>query len=216
MVVDYNNIAKKFSNSRKNLKWEELDYFFKRLANKESISILDIGCGNWRLLWELLIKQIKIKRYLWIDLSIWLLEEAKKIYPEFDFLELDMIKVDKIKEKFDVIFLIATFHHLNSYEDRLKVLKKIYNLLNKWWIVFITNWALNSKFNSQKYENSKIDWSCNEFWSFDYNIKFWDYLRYYHCFDLKELNNLFNKSFFKIIENRLFDNSKNFISILKK
>gem|GEM_PF-719461 len=46
MVVDYNNIAKKFSNSRKNLKWEELDYFFKRLANKESISILDIGCGN--------------------------------------------------------------------------------------------------------------------------------------------------------------------------
>ena len=138
MVVDYNKIAKKFSNSRKNLKWEELDYFLKKVPKNKSISILDIGCWNWRLVWELTNKNINIKRYLWVDLSNWLIEEAKKIYPKFNFLELDMVKIDKIKEKFDFVFFIASFHHLKSYDSRLEVLKKVYNLLNEWWILFLS------------------------------------------------------------------------------
>jgi hypothetical protein len=32
MSVDYNNFAKTFSNSRKNMKWEEIDYFVSFLS----------------------------------------------------------------------------------------------------------------------------------------------------------------------------------------
>jgi len=46
MSVDYNDFAKTFSNSRKNLKWEEIDYFLSNphltSPKGEEISILDI------------------------------------------------------------------------------------------------------------------------------------------------------------------------------
>lgn len=215
-MVNYNNYAKTFSNSRKNLKWEEIDYFLNFIKWKQNLNILDIWCWNWRLVWELINKKINFSNYIWIDLSKWLLNEAKTQYPNFEFLELNMLNLDKIDNKFDIIFFIASFHHLNNIEDRLKVLENTYRLLNKWWMIFMTNWALNSKFNIKKYQDSVITWSNNEFWSTDYNIKIWEFIRYYHCFNLNELNFLFNKIWFSIMMNKLFTNFKNFISILKK
>lgn len=44
----------------------------------------------------------------------------------------DMRKIDNIfvqKEKFDVCFFIASFHHLESYNERLQVLKDAKNIL---------------------------------------------------------------------------------------
>jgi hypothetical protein len=40
-----------------------------------------------------------------------------------------MLNIDEIKEKYNNIFFIASFHHLNNLEDREEVLKKAYNLL---------------------------------------------------------------------------------------
>jgi hypothetical protein len=40
--VNYDNFAKIFSNSRKNMKWEEIEYFLKFLKQKEKSSILDV------------------------------------------------------------------------------------------------------------------------------------------------------------------------------
>lgn len=48
MIVDYNKIAEKFASSRKDMKWEELEYFFSLLSPEESI--LDIACGSGRFL----------------------------------------------------------------------------------------------------------------------------------------------------------------------
>lgn len=217
MDVDYNNFAKTFSISRNKLKWEEIDYFLdKILKNNKKIDILDVACWNWRLVWEILSKKIKLWDYLWIDLSIWLLNEAREKYRLFNFLELNMLDLDKINKKYDIIFYIASFHHLDNYENRLSVLKKAYDLLKKWWMIFMTNWALNSSLNYDKYKKSIINWSINKFWSIDYNIKIGRFTRYYHCFTLEELNNLFLNSNFKILENRLFENNKNFVSILTK
>jgi hypothetical protein len=42
-----------------------------------------------------------------------------------------MLDLDLIKEKFDYIFFIASFHHLDNLKDRELVLSKAYNLLNK-------------------------------------------------------------------------------------
>lgn len=48
MSVDYNNFAQTFAASRKNMKWEEVEYFFSTLQGGESI--VDIACGSGRLL----------------------------------------------------------------------------------------------------------------------------------------------------------------------
>jgi hypothetical protein len=42
MTVDYNNFATTFSNSRKDMKWEEIDYFLSFLEEKQDLKILDI------------------------------------------------------------------------------------------------------------------------------------------------------------------------------
>ena len=238
--MDYNSFAKTFSNSRKNMKWEEIDFFLEKIPmhpftkvgieqicrdvslkhlenySGQKIKILDIWCWNWRLIDIIENKNLKVDNYLWVDLSKWLLEEAKILHKSHDFLEIDMLELYKIEEKFDFIFFIASFHHLKKREEREKVLDYTKNLLKENWVIFMTNWALNSEINEKKYRNMIIDWSKNNFWSIDYNIKIWDFTRFYHCFSIEELEYLFKKSGFDIIENRLFDNKKNYISIIRQ
>lgn len=144
------------------------------------------------------------------------MEEAKNLHHNYTFLEVDMLNLYKIEEKFDFIFFIASFHHLKNIEEREKVLDYTKNLLKENWIIFMTNWSLNSEINLEKYKSMVIDWSVNNFWSLDYNIKIWEFARFYHCFDLSELEYLFKNNDLEIIENRLFDNKKNYISILNK
>jgi SAM-dependent methyltransferase len=69
------------------------------------------------------------KDYIGVDLSEGLLEEASILHPEARFLHLDMLNLDSIKEQFSNIFFIASFHHLDNLEDRIKVLRKVYDLL---------------------------------------------------------------------------------------
>jgi cyclopropane fatty-acyl-phospholipid synthase-like methyltransferase len=74
-----------------------------------------------------------------------------------------MQKIDKLKESFNAIFFIASFHHLETIEERKEVLKQVYDLLEKDGMIFMTNWALESDFNKEKYISSKIPNSTNEF-----------------------------------------------------
>lgn len=218
MTVDYNNFASTFSKSRENMKWEEIDYFLDFLLkeNLNWISILDIWCWNGRLL-EHIEKDrgISIANYLWTDLSVWLIEEAKKLHPNHKFEVLNMLSISNIKDKFDCIFFIASFHHLHTIDERIEVLKEAKKLLTSNWTIFMTNWALNSELNGEKYKNSIIGNSKNEFWSQDYNIKIGKFTRFYHSFSLEELEYLFKEAWFEIVENRLFDNGRNFVSVVR-
>jgi len=53
-----------------------------------------------------------------------------------------MLDLDKLNSKFNVIFFIASFHHLQTFEERLLVLEKAKKLLNKDSKIFFTNWNL--------------------------------------------------------------------------
>lgn len=207
-MVDYNKFAETFSKSRKNLKWLEIDYFIDYINTNfhKQISILDVGCGNWRLLKSLKNSKMDFK-YLWTDSSEWMINEAKILFPENQFQTLDMLNIDKIWQKFDIIFFIASFHHLYTVENRLNVLNKARNLLNTWWIIMMTNWNLLWRNNFEKYEESYL-------WKGDFNIKIGKFTRYYHSFQLNELDNLFVSSGFKIINNEFFGDGNNSLSII--
>jgi len=45
-MVDYNPFAKTFAQSRKNLKWPELDAILEDITKNNFSKILDIGCGS--------------------------------------------------------------------------------------------------------------------------------------------------------------------------
>jgi SAM-dependent methyltransferase len=219
MSVNYNKIAKWFSESRKQMKWEEIDYFISEyLSDFEWKSFLDIWCGSGRLL-EQFSNSFDISKinYLWLDLSNEMLKHARKNFPEKEFLELNMLDLDKLKwRKFDYIFFIASFHHLENFQYRLEVLEEVKELLNDNWLIFMTNWSLESEVNHERYKSDIIEDSQNEYWSLDYKIYFSEYPRYYHWFSLEELEHLFNENNFEIIENREFDSKRNFVSIIKK
>jgi ubiquinone/menaquinone biosynthesis C-methylase UbiE len=64
-------------------------------------------------------------------LSSGLLEEARKDYADFEFIELNMLNLDIIDSQFTDIFFYASFHHLQNIEDRKTVLQKTYDVLKK-------------------------------------------------------------------------------------
>lgn len=216
MTTDYNNFAKTFSSSRKNMKWEELEYFFSQLGEW---NILDIWCGSGRLLeqYNLYFKKI-LEKYLWVDMSQWLIDEAKKTFPNQEFWTWNMLNIQEIvwEKKYKNIFLVASFHHLESLEQREDMMMQLYKICEEWWTIYMTNWALESPLNLEKYKKSKILESENDFWSSDFSIKIWKFQRFYHSFNILELEYLAKNSGFNIIENRLFDNGRNITTILQK
>lgn len=51
-IMSYDNFATTFSNSRKSLYWPELEYIITDIQKQNFVTLLDIGCGNGRLLQE--------------------------------------------------------------------------------------------------------------------------------------------------------------------
>ncbi|MCD5375350.1 class I SAM-dependent methyltransferase [Candidatus Gracilibacteria bacterium] len=216
MTTDYNNFAKTFSKSRKNMKWEELEYFFSCLQQG---SILDIGCGSGRLIEQYtLFFSENIENYYGVDMSSGLIDEAQISFPEENFAVGNMLDIQKLlgEKTFNNIFLIASFHHLETLEQREIMMKKLFQVCKPDGKIYMTNWALESQAHLEKYKHAKIKKTENKFGSSDFNIKFGDHDRFYHSFSISELAHLADISGFMVIENRLFDNEKNIVTILKK
>lgn len=209
----YNNFAQTFSASRQNMKWPEIEYSISQLDFSQKLRFLDIGCGNWRLLDSLEGKNIE---YIWVDASEQMVQEAKRLHPTNTFFVLDMTKIEKlILKDFDVVFFIASFHHLPDFKTREATLQWVKNLLKDTGKIFMINWNLLSGTNAQKYKSSKRQGSENVYLSADFDIKIWEHMRYYHWFHLDELEEIVSLNY-KIIENRIFDWENNIITIAQK
>jgi SAM-dependent methyltransferase len=133
----YNEIGVNFSASRGYI-WPDLKPFLADV--KENSSVLDVGCGNGRLLLGLPEKV----NYTGIDFSTTLLEKAVENHPLAHFLETDITKPDVWKNLplFDYIFCIAVIHHLSTRKDQLFVLKQIKIHLKPTGKCLITAWNL--------------------------------------------------------------------------
>ncbi len=92
---------------------------------------------------------------------------------------------------FEALFFIASFHHLETSEERLNVLKEAKKILLPGGKIYMTNWHLLSEQN-QKYLSSKIAEYPDE--SVDFSIKIGKHGRFYHSFSLSEYQKLAQES----------------------
>lgn len=133
----YNIISKEFSASRSYI-WPDLKPFLRNV--KPNLNVLDVGCGNGRLLLGL----PKEVNYTGLDISKELLFEAKKAYPEQEFFEADITGESTWKHlpQYDYIFCVAVLHHLPTQKDQQFVLEQVKKHLKPKGKVLITAWNL--------------------------------------------------------------------------
>jgi hypothetical protein len=72
----------------------------------------------------------------------------------------------------------------------------------------MTHWNLMGEGNFMKYQSGYK-------WNGDFWIKIGTFERYYHGFSLPELEELFIESWYDLLENRIFEEGKNIISIIQ-
>lgn len=193
---DFNLIAKEFSQTRHRF-WPELANSLRGFI-KEEDKILDIGCGNGRLLDLFKRKEID---YIGIDNSEGQIMEAKAKYPEENFFVADALNLPFDNNVFDKVFSIAVFHEIPSLEFRKQFLKETKRVLKKNGLLFLTVWDLRFQLSLiLKYSflkiigRSKLDWK-------DVFIPWGDKVqRYYHIFSRREIIRLVKKAGFDIIK----------------
>lgn len=194
---DYNQIAEDFSSTRQQA-WKDFDLFKPYL--KENMEVLDLGCGNGRLL--LFLK--KFATYLGIDQSENLIKFAKKQFPKQSFTVADMAHLPDLR-KVDAIFAIASFHHIPP-KEHLSTLKSWRRLLNKGGYLFITNWNLHQS----KYLPFLIASMLVPTFGFRGTLIPWknQLRRYYFAFNKRRLEKLLVKAGFKVVYNEYVKNGE--------
>ncbi len=229
--ADYAVIAPQFSAKRQKF-WDEMRDFAESLGPGDRV--LDLGCGNGRLYDALKEKSIN---YTGVDNSSELLNFAKKRWGENEsrrFLPGDAINLDWWKgEKYDVVFLIATLHHIPSEDLRKKVLENVGKILAKDGFLIMTNWALfRKKYLTLVAKNIILKLFGRSDLDFGDAVVPWKSSetgkvmaeRYVHAFTLRELKRLVKRTGFEVLENFYirkgkkahFWNGWNIVTIVKK
>lgn len=119
-MVNYDDYARTFSYSRRDHQWDELTALIRTLASHPGAGrVLDVGCGNGRLLEECARVGYVPTHYLGVDSSTLMIAEARQSHPGYHFEVLDMRELSRLTGSYDAICLIASYHHLETREERL-------------------------------------------------------------------------------------------------
>jgi len=194
---DYNLIAKQFSSTRRFI-WRGLESLSQYVLPREKV--LDLGCGNGRLLQ--IFKDIDID-YIGVDSSEKLIEIAKRIYPGARFQVANALNLAFPNNYFDKVYSVAVLHHIPSKELRLQFLRGVTRVLKPGGLLVLTvwdlgnlrGWKLNLKFGILKIlGKSKLDFN-DVFVPWGKTCQ-----RYIHCFTKRELKKIAEKAGFKVKE----------------
>lgn len=138
---NYQDIAGEFDATRKKEIWPEIRVFAEKV--KLGDKILDLGCGNGRLLEALGSKEIS---YLGVDNSSELIKLAQANYPTRQFIVGDILALDNISgvldKAYDFIFCLAVLQHIPSQKLRVEVLKLMGEKIKAGGEIIISNWNL--------------------------------------------------------------------------
>ena len=199
----YNTIAGDFSNTR-----NRVDNEFEMLKKyiHPDKKILDLGCGNGRLLVFLkgLIKEKElIQNYTGVDNSEQLLEIARQKHPGINFILGDQLQIPLKNESCDLIFNIRAFHHIPSKNLRYDALKEMKRVLKDDGILVISVWNLWQKKYFREL-TSAMGRCMLTAGGYDYNdtlIKWGKQRkRYYHAFTRRELVKTVERGGLKILD----------------
>lgn len=198
-------ISEDFSTSRP-FAWEDL----RPLAQytSEGDKVLDLGCGNGRLLQ---IFQDKNIDYFGVDNSEKLIEIAKKKNPNVKFQTADALNLPLPDNYFDEIYSIALLHHIPSAELRLRLLKEAKRVLKPKGLLILTVWNLWQRKTAWNLFIKNIFLKLTGKSKLDFKDIFYPWKgqnrevviqRYFHLFTKGELKNLVQKAGFKVKEIR--------------
>jgi 2-polyprenyl-3-methyl-5-hydroxy-6-metoxy-1,4-benzoquinol methylase len=140
---NYQHIADQFSMTRHKPFWPKLRQIIRELPIGGDL--LDVGCGNGRLLEEL--KKRPINSYTGLDLSTNLLNIAMRRYPAASCPFTTIWKMGDlldtpIDQRFDFIFCLATLHHLPGKDYRQQAVKNLTTWLKPGGYLIISVWNL--------------------------------------------------------------------------
>ena len=206
VMTNYSDIANSFDESRKKPLWPKLNKLSGEVKDGESV--IDVGCGNGRLLHGFQDKDID---YLGVDFCKDLIQKAKENFPDQEFLEGDVLDLGSINRiGFDHVFCVAVLHHIPGSDLRIQALKQLKNKAAKDGRIVITVWNLWAQPKFRKliirylllkfFKKNKMDFGDIIFeWkgegkSNNQEVK----KRYYHAFTKRELKKLVKKSGLKI------------------
>ena len=195
---DYDLIAEQFSNTRRFI-WKGFESLADYLLPKDKV--LDLGCGNGRLLQ--IFRDMEIG-YTGVDSSEKLIAIAKQTYPNDTFQVAEAIDLPFSPNSFDKVFSVAVLHHIPSEKLRIKFIEEAKRVLKPEGLLVLTVWDLwkkpgtflkTAKFVLLKiFGKSKLDFK-DIFVPWQKKTD-----RYIHCFTKGELKKLVRKTGMKIKE----------------
>lgn len=147
----YDEIGDHFSRTRQkhygnteSANWPVTDTYLRKLVGGQSV--LDLGCGNGRLVSGLPVQAGLPKgvSYTGTDFSRTLLDEAKKLYPDHDFRFGNVAESSHWKGlgSYDAIFCVAVLHHIPEEKQQIYVLTEARKHLKKGGFLYLTVWNL--------------------------------------------------------------------------
>ncbi len=195
----YNAIATHFSDTR-SFVWNDI-IGLERFTVPGN-TILDVGCGNGRL--YQLFSKMQVQ-YIGIDQSEGLITIARKKFPLGRFLLGTMNNTALSEGSIDVIYAIASFHHLPTVSLRVQALQEMKRILKPNGTIIMLNWNLYSNWAREKYQGDEhsdflIPWK-------DGDGKILG-TRYYHGFLLEELHELAEQAGLSIVEQHYIKKGK--------
>jgi SAM-dependent methyltransferase len=216
---NYEEIADDFCETRKKKLWPELIKIAEIV--KENKKILDIGCGNGRLVEAFNNKKIE---YLGIDNSEELIKKAKELHRDCVFKIGNILNLGAIPEHdFDYIFCVAVLHHIPGSNQQIFAVKQLKNKLKPEGKIILVVWNLwtHKKFRKLIYKyfllklikKNKMDFGDI---LFDWKNNQGEIVsqRYYHAFKARELKKIFKKAGLKI--EKIYKDQYNYYAILSK
>jgi SAM-dependent methyltransferase len=135
----YDELVSKFGSNPQASQWRDqqsqirrFEILCKNLPHSLSkSSILDFGCGTGALYWYLKSSHGFTGRYTGIDISPKAIEIAKSIFPNGNFMNLDIL-LNELPETYDYIFVSGTFNNemKNHLEWVYANLRKLFQITN--------------------------------------------------------------------------------------
>lgn len=194
--------------------WPEFAHIaeYINLINQESLTILEVGCGDGRL-YGYLVEHCPTKqfRYTWVDVSQWLIDLATIHYPDATRVcdEMNDYLETIPQQSCDIVIGIASVQHLPTHEQQVLFFHEAYRVLNYDGSLIMTNWSLSHWF-IKRYRNNLLlsisksiitlgyrDWR-------DVMVPFTDgdntKYRFYHIFNRARISSLLRIAGFAVVK----------------